>query len=477
MKRRVLLAAAAVALASGHVAETRGQATEGAPTKSEAVARHEAGDPGLTAQRVSLAFDSAQVRDVLAALAEFTGLSFAPNADAAAVTIRAVDIRSRPWPDALEAILTAQGLGWETNQAGIIVVDWLESLDDRQRYRREATVFELKHAEAVAVVNSLQHLLTPGLGEVVADPAANALVVTDSPSALDRIAGVVAQLDRPRPQIAIEAKIIYVNRSGLEALGITYDLKDRQGAAVEQGINHIIPAPDPASRQDVDTDGDGEPDAAIFDLTNETIVSFGGSAIAAVADARAGVAAPVLQILVAAALGDFTLFGFLEALETARLTEVRAAPSIRALDNTEARIQVGERTPIRVLESGAQLEQARVSVRFEDTGIILNVLPRVLGDGNIRLQLAAERSGVISTGAEGYTFQRQVGETTLVVEDGETAVIGGLTLAERVVIERGVPGLMRLPLIGGLFRSRSVNEVKMDLMILVTPRILTPRGG
>jgi len=269
---------------------------------------------------------------------------------------------------------------------------------------------------------------------------------------------------------------VFVDRTDVQELGIVYDLKERDAGFVEQGINDAIAVPDPNEPpQLVDTDGDGLPDQAFFKRTNETLVNLGGDAIAALANANDRLTAPALQILTAVTFGEYSLFSFIEALESHQLSDVQAAPSIQVVDNHRARIQVGERTPIRVLERGAQSEEATINVQFEDTGIILDVTPQVTNNNQVRLELSAERSGLqVGLSDVGFVFEKQIGETTLLLDDGETAVIGGLTLSEVSRSESGIPGLMNIPLLGNLFRTTKENEVKQDLIILVTPHIIMP---
>ncbi|WP_419167388.1 secretin N-terminal domain-containing protein [Candidatus Palauibacter sp.] len=430
--------------------------------------------------RISVVYDSASMLDVLAGFSEFADISVVPNGEVASVVVRGIDIRAQPWDIALNAILSAHNLGWHTTESGIIVVDWIENLQARDQLLSETRVIRINYARADSVAEALRHLATPNRGQVVAFSGSNTVIVTDAPSVVARMDTIVASLDRRLPQVAIEAKIVFVDRTDVQQLGIVYDLKERDGAFVEQGLNELIAAPDPNEPpQLVDYDGDGVPDEAFFRQTNETLVNLGGDAIAALANANDRPLLPALQILTSVAFGEFSLFAFLEALESHQLSDVQAAPSIQVVDNAHARIQVGERTPIRVLEAGAQTEAARVNVQFEDTGIILDVTPHVTNNNQIRLELMAERSGLkLGLSDVGFVFEKQIGETTLLLEDGETAVIGGLTLSEASRSESGIPGLMHLPWIGALFRSTKENEVKQDLIILVTPHIIRgPRGG
>lgn len=427
--------------------------------------------------RISVAYDSASMLDVLAGFSEFAGVSIVPNGEAAGVVVRGIDIKNQPWDVALSAILSAQNLGWKTSESGIIVVDKLENLKARDELLTETRVMRINYASADSVAIALRNLVTPDRGQVVAYSGTNSIIVTDAPSVVARMDTLVASLDKRMPQIAIEAKIVFVDRTDVQELGIVYDLKEREFGFVEQGINDEIAVPDPNEPpQLVDTDGDGVPDQAFFKRTNETLVNLGGDAIAALANANDRVVSPALQILTAVTFGEFSLFSFIEALEQHQLSDVQAAPSIQVVDNAHARIQVGERTPIRVLERGAQTEEATINVQFEDTGIILDVTPHVTNNNQILLEMAAERSGLqVGLSDVGFVFEKQIGQTTLLLDDGETAVIGGLTLSEVSRSESGIPGLMNLPVLGNLFRTTKENEIKQDLIILVTPHIIFPR--
>ncbi len=408
--------------------------------------------------RITVAFDSASMLDVLAGFSEFAGVSIVPSAEAADMTVRGVDIRNQRWDVALDAILAAQGLGWRLQSEGILIVDKLEGLRTRDTLQTETRIFRINYAGADSVAKTLTQLATPNRGQVVAYQGANSVIVTDVPSVVARMDTLVRSLDRQTMQVAIDAKIIFVDRTDVMELGIVYDLKDVNGDSYGNSINDVIAVPDPFNP--------GQ-------FTNETLVDLAGESIAALANANDRVLSPSLQILASTAFGDFSLSAFIEALEQHQLSDVQAAPSIQVVDNHNARIQVGQRTPIRVLEQGAQVEEARINVQFEDTGIILDVTPHITNNNQILLDVSAERSDIQTDVPDlGYTFRKQIGETRLLLEDGETMVIGGLTLSEVQRSESGIPLLMDLPLIGGLFRTTKSSETKQDLIILVTPRIV-----
>lgn len=404
--------------------------------------------------RITVAYDSASMLDVLAGFSEFAGVSIVPSAEAATMTVRGVDIRDQRWDVALDAILASQGLGWRMQSEGILVVDRLEGLRTRDTLQTQTRVFRINYASADSVATTLAALATPQRGQVVAYQGSNSVIVTDVPSVVARMDTLVQSLDRRTPQVSIEAKIIFVDRTDVNSLGIVYDLKDRTG----NSINDVIAVPDPLNPGEV---------------TNETLVDLSGESIAALANANDRILTPSLQILATTAFGDFSLSAFLDALEQHQLSDVQAAPSIQVVDNHNARIQVGERTPIRVLEQGAQAAGATVNVQFEDTGIILDVTPHITNNNQILLDVSAERSGVQTDLPDvGFNFSQQLGQTRLLLDDGETMVIGGLTLSEVDRNESGIPFLMDIPVLGALFRTTNNTERKQDLIILVTPHIV-----
>ncbi len=404
--------------------------------------------------RITVAYDSASMLDVLAGFSEFAGVSIVPSAEAAGVTVRGVDIRGQQWDVALDAILAAQGLGWRLQSEGILVVDRLEGLRTRDTLQTETRVFRINYASADSVASTLERLATPNRGQVVAYQGANSVIVTDVPSVVARMDTLVRSLDMRTPQVSIDAKIIFVNRTDVKELGIVYDLKDTQG----NSINDVIAVPDPLNP--------GE-------LTNGTLVDLAGNSVALLANANDRVLSPSLEILASVAFGDFSLAAWLEALEQHQLSDVQAAPTIQVVDNHHARIQVGEKTPLRILEKGAQVEEATINVQFEDTGIILDVTPHITNNNQILLDVSAERSAIQTEVPDlGFTFLKQIGETRLLLDDGETMVIGGLTLSEVNRSETGIPLLMNIPVLGNLFRTTKNEEKKIDLIILVTPHII-----
>jgi type IV pilus assembly protein PilQ len=424
------------------------------PTVADRATPHMAPQDAGGLERITVAYDSASMLEVLAGFSEFAGVSIVPSADAAAMTVQGVDIRNQRWDVALDAILASQGLGWRLQSEGILIVDKLEGIRARDTLQTETRVFKINYASADSVASTLERLATPNRGQVVPYLGANSVIVTDAPSVVARMDSLISNLDVKTPQVSIDAKIIFVDRTDVLELGIIYDLKDMQG----NSINDVIGVPDPLNP--------GE-------TTNSTLVDLGGNSVAVLANANDRVLAPSLEILASVAFGDFSLSAWLQALEQHKLSDVQAAPTIQVVDNHHARIQVGEKTPIRVLDAGTGNTQAQATVQYEDTGIILDVTPHITNNSQILLDVSAERSGIQTEIPDvGFTFLKQVGATRLLLDDGETMVIGGLTLSQVDRSETGIPFLMDLPVLGALFRTTKNQERKTDLIILVTPHIV-----
>jgi len=418
-----------------------------------------------TAEPITISFQSTPIREVLFAFADFSGRFIVPSS-AVAGTVNA-EIRNQPWDIALHAILEAQNLAAQELGSGIIRVDRLQDLSSREEVEPLITrPFRVNYASAQELQPAIETLLSDR-GRVALSASTNSLVVTDLARVLDAVEQLIGGLDLQTPEITISAKIIFVNRTDLQDFGVVYDLKDSRG----NQLNVITPG-------GIDLDGDGRIVADEIVQVGENVVALGGNSLAALGNANQRVASASLQFMTSLILGRHSLVSFVEALQSVNLSDVQAAPQVRVMDNQQARILVGERTPIRVIDAsgggaggqGGQFPQA--TVQIEETGIILEVTPHVTYGDLIRMELRAERSGIELADSDlGVRFNAQEATTSVLVADGETVVIGGLTVTERTEVRSGIPLLQELPLIGRFFRVTREQRIQRDLMILVTPQI------
>ncbi|MHB1169942.1 MAG: type II secretion system protein GspD, partial [Longimicrobiales bacterium] len=318
----------------------------------------------------------------------------------------------------------------------------------------ESQQFIIQYVSADSLQGAIGGLLSDQ-GKVAINRANNAILVTDTRTALDRIGPMIDQLDVRTAQVNISARIAFVNRTQLEALGFSYDLKDMEGTQLAGLASNIHPV----------TGATVEDDLILLD----------GNSIAALGNATNRIQEPTLRLALSLVLGRHTLVSFIEALRTVNLTDVQAAPVVTTLDHRTARVQVGQETPVRVVDLGSQtggVGAARATVEYKQTGVILEVTPHVTGN-MVMLEIQAERSQVAPGLSDaGVVFETSNAQTQVLVENGQTAVIAGLTETQRTQERSGIPILMDLPILGNLFRSTSDEEVQRDLLIMVTPYIV-----
>ena len=482
--------------------------------------------------RITVSYDGTDIRDVIAAFAAFSGRTIVVGKNVeGAVT---ADIADKPWDVALQAILQAQGLAATEDASGIIAVDSYRNLAQNQALEPLITqIVDVNYAKAVVLRSTVQSLLardctgmTTALtgrdmgmgmassmnqgggmdqqnsmagqgcvvrGSVSADSATNKLIITEVPSRLPEIIARLQQLDVRTPQVAIKAKIVFVNRTGIQDIGIAYDL----GQGNKQFFQQLVPRTDPNTLQAVDTDGDGVPDAmgGGSPFEGPARINLGGNAIAGIANANNAIKPNALNLIYSTAIGRYQLTAFLNALQTSSLAEVQSEPSVTILNNRSAEIFVGQEIPIRVIDAsaggqggatggggggggaGQQPNAAaffpRATVSKEEAGIKLSVTPQITNNKMVMLNIKAENSSAELAATDvGVIFNRQRAESQVLVADGEAAVIGGLTVTETTNYRSGIPVLMNLPFVGRLFSQNTKNEAKRDLLILVTPHIL-----
>jgi type IV pilus assembly protein PilQ len=432
---------------------------------------------------------------VIAAFATFSGRTIVIGKDVQG-TVTA-EIKDQPWDVALQAILQAQGLAASEENTGIISIDSYANILAKEANEPLTTqLVSINYASASSLVGTISSLLSKdcskaGLttaasgtaatqqtiqgaatcivrGGVVADTSTNTLLVTEVASRLPDMMSYIKDLDVRTPQVALRAKIISVNRTSIEQLGVSYDL-----ASPDAFFNTLAPH----------SYGGATPTTTL-----ESQVTLGGEALAAVGNAtrkyRIGSA---LNLLFSTAIGKFSLTTFLDALRENNLADLQAEPSIVTLDNRMAEILVGQETPIRVIDAGSSGTAgvpARATVQLKESGIILRVTPHITSNRQIRMTVHAEQSRLNVVGGDlGFFFDKSRADNQLLVADGETAVIGGLTQTQVIRNRSGIPFLSELPLIGKLFSQSDTREEKRDLLVLITPHIVDegeavrPPGG
>jgi len=407
--------------------------------------------------RITVSWDRASIADVVTGFAAFSGRNIILGKGITGEVT--AEIRNQPWPEAFAAILAAQGLTAQEMTGGIIRVDapaTLAALDSLEPL--ETRTVRLNYKQADSLVKVVESVVTKNRGRVVAATSSNALVITDTRSRIQGVVDFVSGMDLRTPQVSIQAKIIFVDRRNLEQLGLKYDLGSRS-----QFFNKLV-------QRDNGAGGNYE--------STENIIDLGGNSLSGIANADANITGSALDLVFSTAIGGFSLTSFLQALERVELSDVQAEPLITTLDNQQADILVGDEIPLRVVDASSQAGSGtgtpRSTVQFKETGIRLTVTPHVTNNRQILMNLKTERSSVQTLAAAdlGFTIQKQQATNQLLVNDGETSVIGGLTVTTVTRSRSGIPLLSGLPVIGKMFSYSSDDESRRDLIILVTPRIV-----
>ncbi len=408
--------------------------------------------------RITVSWDNASIQDVIAGFQAISGRSIILG-KSINVNVTA-EIRDKPWPDAFKAVLGAYGLSAQEVEGGIIRVDAPETLAAIDSLEpKETAVVKINYAASSDLVGTVKGILSKR-GSVVADTGSNSLIITEQRSQIPGLVDFVRGLDIKPPQISIQAKIVFVDRTDTEQLGFKYDL-----ATSNQFYNKIVQRPDPAKN--------GEPYQPGIN-----VIDLGGNAISAIANADAFIPSTALDLAYSIAIGGFSLTSFLSALERVDLTDVQSEPVITTKDNKKASLLVGEEIPVRIIDAssigGAGGTSPRATVQFKEVGIKLNVTPHVTNNRQIVLNIETERSAIkiLSAADLGFTIDKQNTKNEILVDDGETAVIGGLTVTTVTRAKTGIPLLSSLPIIGSLFSFTTNTENRKDLIILVTPRIV-----
>jgi general secretion pathway protein D len=335
-------------------------------------------------------------------------------------------------------------------------------------------VFRLKHASAKQTADVLKNLVTgvstgssgggaqggaaasSGAGGVnlIADESQNALVVRADPALMRELQQVIEQLDQRRSQVLIQAAIVEVSGENADQLGVQWAFGD---PAKGVGLINFANA------------GTSIANVAIAATQNQPELA-GNPAGAVIGLGKSETNSN----------GDRTFYGaLLQALNTVSNANLLSTPSIMTLDNQEAKIVVGQNVPFitgSTTSGGSGVSNPFTTIERQDVGITLKVVPHIGEDGAVRLEVEQEVSSVVPSvagvnSADLITNKRSI-KTTILADDGQTIVLGGLIQDDSKLSISEVPLLGKVPVLGYLFRSKSNNKTKRNLLVFLQPQIL-----
>jgi general secretion pathway protein D len=358
------------------------------------------------------------------------------------------------------------------------LMETIEDIDSKSAARSSIRVFYLKHAEAAELVSLLQEvsqsLATSG-GEAAAGPRrasiamheeTNALIISAEPDMLLALEQVINQLDIRRAQVLVEAIIVEVSDNAARDLGLQYVLGGGSGSNIPfTATNFSNTAPDILAATGAIAVGEQTSgDSALLDGLQQAAIS----SLLGVGGFAAGIGGLT---------NNGTLFGvILTALAEDVQSNVLSTPHIMTMDNELANISVGQEVPITTGEVvGADLVNPFRTVERKDVGVQLEVRPQITEGDTVRLVIRQEVSsilGPVSAASSELIFNKREITTTVMVDDGEIIVLGGLIEDDERISLQKVPFLGDIPGIGRLFRSESRSRAKTNLMVFIRPTIV-----
>jgi type IV pilus assembly protein PilQ len=409
---------------------------------------------------ITLDFQAADLRSVLRTFADISGLNIVIDP-----TINGtvdVSLKDVPWDQALDIILKANKLGYAVDGT-VVRIAPINVLAQEEEERRKLTdaqalagelrvlTLPLSYAKAPDLVGILTRSALSPRGEVQVDTRTNTLIVRDLAERLSTAADLVKQLDRPQPQVEIEARIVQTTRDFARALGVEWGITGR----VDPALGNTTPFAFPNNGS----------------LTGRAGGVQGGVSTEQNAERGVNLRAPTPTSAVGLALGAVNgavnLDVVLSQLESTGRGRLLSTPRVSTQNNIEAEMTQGIQIPIQTVANNT------VTVSFKDAALTLKVTPQITASNTIIMRVFLENAtpdfSRAVNGIPPIDTQRAV--TTVLVADGETTVIGGIYVSLEQVSQDRVPLLHRLPLLGWLFRRDINSDESRELLIFITPRI------
>ncbi|MEJ2164878.1 MAG: type IV pilus secretin PilQ [Desulfobacterales bacterium] len=414
--------------------------------------RLEGGDPSskkkYSGEKIALDFYDTDIKNVFRIIREISGKNFAIDKNVTGKVTLTLD-KPVPWDQVLDLVLKMNQLGM-TMEGDIIRIATLNSLAQEEKLKQaqlKATQQAVEQQKALEpllttyipvsysnaqseVLPHIQPVLTEGRGKVSVDSRNNQLILTDTAEKIEQIREIVERIDQVTPQVIIEARIVEANSSFTKDLGFDwgtvtagpFDIGDSQ--LTLSGLASNLPAAIPTGTVGLD------------------FVKLTGTPFSII-DAR------------------------LVVSETEGKTNIISAPKVLTLDNKKAKIKQGLEVPYLERDSSGN-----ATVKFKNVDLLLEVTPNVTPDNRITLQLFITKNDVVDPTADQPALATNEAETELLVDDGDTIVIGGIVKSSLSYSERGIPGLRNIGVLGWLFKSQSKDDIKNELLIFITPRIV-----
>ncbi|WPB57580.1 type IV pilus secretin PilQ [Xylophilus sp. GOD-11R] len=449
--------------------------------------------PGYSGERLSLNFQSIDVRALLQVIADFTNFNIVTSDTVVGtLTLRLKDV---PWDQALQIIMDAKGLGMRKNGT-VLWIAPKDEIDSRTRKDLEAQqaiqnleplrtqAYQLNYAKATDMVGQLLGVPLAGTGgsvtaipggtnnarflsqrgSVIAEPRTNQLFVTDTPEKLRQVQELIARLDKAVRQVLIEARIVEASDTFSRSLGVklgSADLRTQQGGTSGYGVGG-------GNRLALGTNYNNVVATTGAGGTVDTTSNF----VNLPATTATGTSAATFALSIFNASANRFLNLELSALEADGKGKLVSSPRIVTADQTKALIEQGTEFPYQqATASGA------TSVAFRKANLKLEVTPQITPEGNIILDLDINKDSRGETTTAGIAIDTKHIKTQVLVENGGTVVIGGIFELTQTTTINKVPLLGDIPYLGVLFRNTADVNNKTEMLVFITPKMITDQNA
>jgi type IV pilus assembly protein PilQ len=409
-------------------------------------------DKTFRGEKIALDFYDTDIKNVFRILQEISGKNFAIDKNVTGKVTLALQ-KPVPWDQVLDLVLKMNQLGM-VMEGDIIRIASLATLQQEEKLRQaqlkaeqdakkqeeegEPLVTEyisVNYSNAkTEVLPHINNILTPNRGKVSVDERNNQIILTDIAEKIRQAKTIVSKIDQVTAQVVIEARVVEANSSFTREIG--FDWGDITLGAFEIGKD-ILFGPTTFAANNIPTS---------FRTDNNIGFSF---------SKMSGTPFSVVSAM-------------LTASEVEGKTNIISSPKIVTMDNKKATIKQGLEVPYLERDSSGNS-----TVRFKDVDLLLEVTPNVSPDKRIALSIFITKNDVVDPTASEPALSTNEAKTEILVEDGDTIVIGGILKDTRKLADQGIPGLRKLPAIGWLFSAERTENTKNELLIFITPRIVT----
>ncbi|MBF0358358.1 MAG: type IV pilus secretin PilQ [Magnetococcales bacterium] len=416
-----------------------------------------------TGSSVSLDFKDIEVQNALRIIAEVSKLNIIlSDSVSGTITMRLMDV---PWDQALDLILEAKGLG-KVRQGNVLRVAPLAEIQStaqaRLQARQSAQQLEPFVTELIPVSFAggaeLRTLLMEGdqklgtrlvsdAGSVSIDTRTNTLIVKDTAENMSKIREMVKKLDKPIPQVLIEARIVEVDRNSANSFGINWGF-----AAADSGLG-VSSSTANAYEAFIAAEGDTNPRARLT-TSAPANVNLLPTASTGSLGIHLGGLSPLIDLDIEIA-----------ALESDNKAKTISSPRVLTTNNKAANISQGQKVPYTVTQDGVNV------TTYVEAKLSLEVTPQATPNNYITLQIKATNDSITDVGPPPLVNTKTI-NTQALVFDGETIVLGGIYTNNQVRNKSKVPGLHKMPLLGWMFENNADTDTQSELLIFITPHII-----